>query len=103
MYMMTSTEAKRAARQRTKNNPASRRLSSNERTNVWLKSLHPDAIDHIAVSPIGYSSIWGTESPRDKSVAEFARSLYPQGGVLKRVPNAHYEACYVVLPAAGKP
>lgn len=98
MYMMTRLEAKREARQRARNNPANLRLSREDRLKIWLKSLHPDAVDHIAVTQVSYRSARGAVSPRDKSVAAFARSLYPQGGVLKRVPNANYEACYVVLP-----
>lgn len=103
MYVMTRDEAKRAARRWTQVNPANRRLSADERTRDWLHSLDPRAIDHIAVYPNAYISTWGNRAKRSEmTVHQFARSLYPSGGILKRIPNANLEACYLVLPPEAK-
>ncbi len=99
MYVMTRDEAKRAARHWAQVNPANRRLTEDERTRVWLQSLDPRAIDHIAVWPEFYVSKSGHRAKRSEmTVFQFARSLYPHGGVLKRIPNVNLEACYLVLP-----
>lgn len=96
-YMMSDKQAGRWRQSRAKHPLGSVRRSADEAKLAWLQSLHPRAIDHIVVCPAKYLSTWGQESPRDKTVAEFARTLHPEGGFLKRIPNPNYEAVYLVL------
>lgn len=96
-YIMSDRQARRWRESWTKHHPGTVRLSRDESRRVWLQSLHPRAIDQIVVCPDKFRSTWGQESPRDKTVAEFARELHPEGGFLKRIANATYEAVYLVL------
>ena len=100
-YMMSDKQSRRWRESWTKHHPGTVRLSRDEARLAWLQSLHPRAIDQIVVCQDKFRSTWGQESPRDKTVAEFARELHHEGGFLKRIPNATYEAVYLVLARRG--
>ena len=103
MHLMTDKQVRRERRSWAQRHPGRRPLTKDERTLVWLHSLDPRAIDHIAVYPQVYESRSGHRAPRSETTLQkFARSIYPNGGVLKRIPNANLEACYLVLPPEVK-
>ena len=98
-FFVSTRQVRRERRSWAQRHPGRRPLTKDERTLVWLHSLDPRAIDHISVYPHVYVSIFGQRANRaEMTLPQFARSLHPAGGVLKRISNVNLEACYLVLP-----